>query len=525
VKALRFPSVLRRNPLRTLLATLCVAFVLFSALSVALGLQLRSTAAAYDGVLNSSVRDSESILRMQVDFKTQVQEWKNTLLRGADAEQLKKYSDSFHAEEAKVQTAAQDIIDRTEDPTVKTKTEEFLASHQAMGASYQKALDFFVASKGKDVKGADAIVKGQDRAPSDLLTQLVDHSTAQTTEMTHQRDDEAHDHTNVAFMATAALLALIGLMIACVVRSFMSEIGSSIGRLRDESSQLVLSGDTLANDAEDAALQAQQVAHSAATVSGNVDSVAAAIEEMTATVQEIAQNASQADVAASVAVRQAEDTNATVARLGEASAEIGKVIAVITSIAEQTNLLALNATIEAARAGEAGKGFAVVANEVKELANQTASATEEISRKISAIQTETADAVSAIGEISTVIAQVNELQSSIAGAVEEQSATTSEIGRSVHEAATGMAEISANIGNLGSLIQNTSRSASTSRNVSNGLTAVAAELEGLVRVGSPANPRSAVEPALSVWEDPGAVRRFQAANASPDVYEDRSIKA
>jgi hypothetical protein len=134
-----------------------------------------------------------------------------------------------------------------------------------------------------------------------------------------------------------------------------------------------------------------------------------------------------------------------VAKLGESSQQIGKVIEVITSIAEQTNLLALNATIEAARAGEAGKGFAVVAGEVKELAKETAKATEEIGSRIAAIQEDTSDAVGAIGEIEQVIARIADMQTTIASAVEEQTATTNEIGRNVAEAARGSAEIAENI--------------------------------------------------------------------------------
>jgi len=160
--------------------------------------------------------------------------------------------------------------------------------------------------------------------------------------------------------------------------------------------------------------------------------------------------------------------------------EIGKVIKVITSIAQQTNLLALNATIEAARAGEAGKGFAVVANEVKELAKETAKATEEIGQKIEAIQSDTKGAVRAIGEISGIINQINDISNNIASAVEEQTVTTNEIGRNVGEAAKGTSEIAKNIGGVAVAAQNTTRGAADMQKAAQSLSGMAAQLQGLV---------------------------------------------
>jgi methyl-accepting chemotaxis protein len=221
---------------------------------------------------------------------------------------------------------------------------------------------------------------------------------------------------------------------------------------------------------------------SAATeqVNRNIQTVATGTEEMSASIREIAKNASEAARVATGAVKVAETTNTVVGKLGESSADIGKMIKVITSIAQQTNLLALNATIEAARAGEAGKGFAVVANEVKELAKETAKATEDISQKIDTIQSDTRAAVVAIGQISQIITQINEFQSTIASAVEEQTATTNEISRNVSDAARGSGEIAQNITGVARAAQGTSAGAGDTDRAATELSRMAAEMQRLV---------------------------------------------
>jgi methyl-accepting chemotaxis protein len=215
----------------------------------------------------------------------------------------------------------------------------------------------------------------------------------------------------------------------------LSQAAAELGRVSQEMS---LSTGQTAN-------QANVVSAGSEQVSRNIQTVATAADEMGASIHEIAKNTAEASKVATAAVRSAEQTNVTIGKLGQSSAEIGQVVKVITSIAQQTNLLALNATIEAARAGEAGKGFAVVANEVKELAKETAKATEDITRRIESIQADTKGAVAAIGQIGLVIGQINDIQNNVASAVEEQSVTTNEITRSLAEAARGGAAISQSI--------------------------------------------------------------------------------
>ncbi|MFI2753229.1 methyl-accepting chemotaxis protein [Cellulomonas sp. P22] len=229
------------------------------------------------------------------------------------------------------------------------------------------------------------------------------------------------------------------------LRSTLAGVAASADAVAASAEELSAANVQVAAGSQETSVQAGVVAAAAEQVNRNVQAVAAGSEEMGASIREIAQNANEAARVASRATGVAAATNEQVAKLGISSQEIGDVVKTITSIAEQTNLLALNATIEAARAGEAGKGFAVVASEVKELASETARATEDIARRVAAIQVDTSGAVAAIGEIAGIIASINDFQLTIASAVEEQTATTNEMSRGVGEAASGSGEIAANI--------------------------------------------------------------------------------
>ncbi|AEE45318.1 methyl-accepting chemotaxis protein [Cellulomonas fimi] len=239
------------------------------------------------------------------------------------------------------------------------------------------------------------------------------------------------------------------------LRSTLAGVNEASSTVAAASEQMSAAGAQVAAGAEETSAQAGVVAAAADQVSRNVQVIAAGAEEMGASIRAIAENANDAAKVAEQATTVAARTNDTVAKLGTSSREIGDVVKVITSIAAQTNLLALNATIEAARAGEAGKGFAVVAGEVKDLAQETANATDDIARRVEAIQADTEDAVAAIGQIADIVAQINDYQLTIASAVEEQTATTNEMSRGVVEVASGATEIAANITGVATAAQST----------------------------------------------------------------------
>jgi len=226
---------------------------------------------------------------------------------------------------------------------------------------------------------------------------------------------------------------------------FDASVGGVVQSVSSASTEMQSSASTLSATAEETSKQATTVVGSSEEAATNIQTVASASEELTSSISEISSQVAQSTQISAKAVAEVESANERIQGLVSSSQKIGEVVELITDIADQTNLLALNATIEAARAGEAGKGFAVVASEVKNLANQTAKATEEISSQISGIQGVTQDAVHAIESIGEIINQMNEISSTIAAAVEEQGAATQEIARNVEQAAAGTKEMSTSV--------------------------------------------------------------------------------
>jgi methyl-accepting chemotaxis protein len=359
-----------------------------------------------------------------------------------------------------------------------------------MGLALNQAVEA-LRKAAEQEKQQQAAERARQQQAAELEQQQVERERQQATEVKQKVDSilaavsaaAAGDLTQPVTVAGTDAIGQMGEGLAQLLtklRGNVANIAHTSQALASASQQLTAVSQQLASTAEETAAQAKVASVAAEQVSQNVTTAATAADEMGASIREIAKSANEAARVATGAVSVAQRTNAIVAKLGESSLEIGNVIKVITSIAQQTNLLALNATIEAARAGEAGKGFAVVANEVKELAKQTARATEDIGRKIEAIQADTQSAVAAIDHIGKIINQINDIQNTIAGAVEEQTATTGEIGRNAAKAARGSSEIAQNVTGVAEAARTTTEGASNTKGAADELAKMAQDLQKLV---------------------------------------------
>ncbi|HTW23198.1 MAG TPA: methyl-accepting chemotaxis protein [Candidatus Baltobacteraceae bacterium] len=362
-----------------------------------------------------------------------------------------------------------DMIDTTNDQ-LQTDSKNTAAHARAVVAKARLTIIIFcIASSVLLLAIAFSIAHQINRRLAEIIRKLKIMAQG---DLTQQVADKHHDE------------------LAEIARSFndsMDKFRGTVARVASSASRVMTAVDGLREvsqlmsaNSEQTTSQATIVSQNTSKVTDTLQTVATSTEQMNSSIQEIAKSVGQAATVSNDAMQIATSTNQTVSKLGDASQEIGAVIKVITSIAQQTNLLALNATIEAARAGEAGKGFAVVANEVKELAKQTAKATEDISHKIEAIQASTTESVEAITKIGEIIVQINEISRTVSHSIDEQNTTTQQISRNITDGARGSSEIATNISGVAQAAESTSRGAQDVQRATDGLKEMSVHLQQLV---------------------------------------------
>jgi methyl-accepting chemotaxis protein len=404
--------------------------------------QLQATRASYDQMLGQrEVQHQDRARVVQLTFKKQVQEWKNLLLRGFKYDDFQKYQKAFKDEETQTRSLAEALLQDVNDPQAKQQLTEFLAAHARMAQGYAAAIQGFAKSNGQAFTDADAMVKGQDREPTDALDKLAARLQVVLEEIRQQESAAVSSRiTRTAVVTGMAFLAIVALLVF-VIRATQREAAALARRLSESASS------TAAASAQ-VSTSAQSLSQGATTQAASLEETSASMEEMASMTRQNAENSQSAatlmtDVDAQV--RASNDTLAemvtSMAAIQESSQQVSRIIKTIDEIAFQTNILALNAAVEAARAGEAGMGFAVVADEVRSLAQRSAQAARDTASLIEASIAKTQDGSARVEQVAQSINAITRSVGQVKGLVDEVSLASRQQSQGIDQVAQAIAQM------------------------------------------------------------------------------------